>query len=739
MPQAIPAVVGFAKVFFTSQALGFVAARFVLGTIALQAISRALTPRPSAPPQTVTIRGPIENRRLVFGTRRVGGVMVFYATSGNENRYLWYVLAVAGHQVSDIRDVWLDTVLIEDSEINGGTGAVTSTEFNGVVSIWRYLGTSAQTADSNLDSTFSNWTSDHRLRATAYMVVRMEKSNKKFPSGAPQNVTALVDGMLCYDPREGGHDPADPSTWAFTRNPALHARWYLTGGSVINDLTTRNVKYGLREDDARIDDSYVIAAANICDETMTGTEQPPSGDQPRYRCDLEASAGETRRQILDSILATMAGTLTYVHGQWRMYAGAYDVPAHALDQDDLYGDIEARDTAGHEDRYNAVSAVFPDAANQYIDQTTPPRTNSSYETQDGGEQKLRELVLRGVTDQYQAQRLCEIELQRSRQMRTVQVPGTLELLAVAPHETFTLSHAGWGWNQKVFRCRQRKLQFEQGAGSVTLVGDAENSAVYTDLLTADYTTGTSATDSRQTETPDAPTALTATSLPGVVRLNVTLPEALLVGAVVEIWEYTASTPFASATKIAEGLQDVFDISHRDTTTRYYWATIRSADGIRSTNYPAGGGAAGVADLVATTDIDTGAATVLHSDDDAGPFTVTDSTGGFSVESQMFYLTFTPAVSCNVIVRVMTKAYSSNALQFAYVQPFISLSDGSSRLVGGRKSVTNTATELYAVQKVFAVTGGTTYRAGLLGEAEYVGAAVTLTCTDVDVIVEEIKR
>lgn len=636
--------------FFTAKTLGYVLLRTILVNVALGAIAKKLTKRATteAPQLNVTVRGTTEYRRIVFGTIRDGGVFVFYGTSSSSvefsNDLLWYVIVYAGHQISAIKDIWLDTRLIADADIDAGTGAVTGGDFAGKCWIWKYLGTGAQTANSDLDTAFTEWTSNHRLRGCAYVVVKMKRDDTVYQNGAPQDVTALLDGALLYDPRldstnggSGSHRRDDPSTWAFSAIggvPALQVRWYLSGGSVVNDQSTRMIMYGLREVDSRILDSYVAAAANICDEVLSGGNAPPSGSQPRYRCGAVFSCGETRREILESLLAAMAGTATSEHGQWRVFAGAYDTPVHTLTQDDLYSTIQVQDTSSHKDRYNAVSATFIDAANQYVEQTTIFRTDSAYETQDGGERITKLITLRGVTDQYQAQRLAEIELRKSRMMRTVKLVGAANLLRIAKYETVTLSHARWNWTNRVFRCIDRQFEFSEEAGRVTLTMQRDDSGVYTDMVTADYETGTSATDVFQSDGPDAPTSLTVQTFVHTIRITVGLPAFFAAGSVVEVWEHTASTPFSSATKIFETRSNVVVIQKRDETTRYYWARIRDQRGALSGTFPASTGTAGVASFVETGDIDANAATTITEATNAGPTNITTTYSGLTATVAM---------------------------------------------------------------------------------------------------------
>jgi hypothetical protein len=593
----------FTSIGFSAAAAAAAAAfvQAVLINVALAELSKALTKRPrlQAPPINVTVRNTVENRRLLFGTVRASGSFVYYTVSGDNNKFLWYVVALAGHQVAAISDVWIDTQRVGNGGIGGGAaggGAVTTGVFANKLWIYKHLGTQAQTADAELDAASTPWTSNHRLRGTAYLVVKMERDDDKFPQGAPQNVTALTDGALLYDPRKdstnggsGTHRRTDPSTWEFGsigRNPALIWRWFVSGGSVHNDSVTRLQKYGLREADIRIDDTFIITAANKCEESVA----IPSSTQQRYRCDLEVSTGETRREIIEHILATMAGSHVYVHGVHRLYAGAYHAPVHSFTAADLYGELEVQDTFDHEKRYNAVAGVFRDSLNEYVEQTTIFRTDASYETQDGSRRIPIEIDLRGVTDQYQAQRLCEIKLRKSRMMRTVKLVGALNLLKVAQFETLTFSHARFSWAARIFRCMERHFEFEADAGRVTLTCQREDSAVYNDLTGGDYTTGTSATDVFVNETPDPPTNARATGLQNAILLQCEQPAVLFPGTTYE-WQESTAITMTSPTTVYSGADTQFTIN-KIVTTAYYYQVRSLRGGQPSAWVPSGNGVQG---------------------------------------------------------------------------------------------------------------------------------------------------
>ena len=594
MPQ-VGAVIGAAVGWLTGPAILATVARVAIQTLVLRALTK--TPKQGGLPINVTLRSTVAARQVIIGQVRASGAFIDYGCSGSGNKYLWYVIAWAGHQTEDALDGYIDKLKIPAADINNGTGAVATAALDGKLMWWTHRGTGAQTVDTNLSGAFAGWTSNHRLRGISYDVLRMERSEKAWPNGAPQNVNRVIQGALLYDSRldstnggSGSHRADDPSTWEYSNNLALGIRWYLTGGSVVNDQSTRLIRYGIGETDSRIDETYWAAAANKCDESLSGANAPPSGAQARYTLDIELSCEQTHRDCLEQMLACGAADgLVYIHGKWRLNVAAYDATVHAFTQDDLHGDLEIDDTSGAEDRLNGLSSVHVDAARDYTEQTSKARTNSAYVTQDGGEDINEEIPLRGVTNEYRAQRICEVRLRQARQMRTIKMRLGRQGLKLAPWETFTFDHSKYGWSGKVFRCIEREVvRDDDGALGSLITARAEASSVYTDLETADYTTGTSVTNSLQSESPDAPTALTAIALPRAIEFIATLGSFWEQHGISELWENTTDS-FGSATRIWWGRGTRVVIQKEDVTVRYYWWRVTTIGGQVSSTYPATNG------------------------------------------------------------------------------------------------------------------------------------------------------
>ena len=116
MPQAIAVTVWIALM---DVGLSIAAAQaamtvltFIATTAASMAASKLLAPKapsfsdPSLANRTQMVRSPIAARQVIYGQTRASGVVVYISTTGTKNEYLHLVVALAGHEVEEIGDVY---------------------------------------------------------------------------------------------------------------------------------------------------------------------------------------------------------------------------------------------------------------------------------------------------------------------------------------------------------------------------------------------------------------------------------------------------------------------------------------------------------------------------------------------------------------------------------------------------------------------------------------------------------
>jgi len=314
----------------------FVLGAVGFGTVALGAAAlRSLTPKPSIGGiggsnrgyQTTAI-GTALDHQIIYGKVRVGGARIYDEATGENNKYLHRIIAVAGHEIQSFDEIYINDEL---ATLDGSGNVTSPSKYSGKVRIKLHLGASDQAADSTLVSESAHWTTQHRLRGIAYMYVRLAFDADVFPNGIPE-ITTTISGKKVYDPRT--------STTVWSDNPALCLRDYLTSS------------YGIAEDAANIDDTLVIAAANVCDQTST------DAGTTRYTCNGAFTTASTPYDMINGMLTSMDGSLWYAQGSWRMKPAYWTTPVLDLNEDDLRSSVSVSTRHSRRNNFNTVKGTF---------------------------------------------------------------------------------------------------------------------------------------------------------------------------------------------------------------------------------------------------------------------------------------------------------------------------------------------------------------------------------------------
>lgn len=425
-------------------------------SVGLGFLQKALMKKPKAhggqADTKVTIRQPNSPWRIVYGETRVAGTYIYVHTVQNNQR-LQLVIALAGHEVEEIGDIWFDDEIVpldgSEAIANGGGGAATG-KYADYVGIHKWLGTADQIADPQLVyEAPDKWTTDHRLRGRAYLVVLMNYSQEKFPNGVP-NITAVVKGKKVYDPRS--------DTTAWTDNAALCVADYLHDSS-----------YGLGAAyDDEIDLDALSAAANICDEEV---DLAAGGTQARYTINGAFDTDGKPVDILGDMINAMAGRAIHAGGRWRVIAGGWQVPAVTFDEDDLRGTFKVQTLLSRRENFNAVKGTYISPDNKYQETDFPAVVSATYQAEDGGERVYKDVKLPYTATPAMAQRLAKIELLRARQPITLpDVPFALSAYRVQCGDVIQLTIARMGWTAKAFEVTQATLAFDRDANDKPLLG-----------------------------------------------------------------------------------------------------------------------------------------------------------------------------------------------------------------------------------------------------------------------------
>ena len=410
------------------------AAGHFLVTTALGVALNALTPKPRAPSAgagssadstsrgyQVTQTGSALDHQVIYGKVRVAGVRVFDGTTGAENEYLHRVVAFTGHEIQSFDQIYInDEVVTLD-----GSGNVTSPSvYNGHVVIRQHLGSPNQSADSVLVSNVSGWTNGHRLRGVSYLYIKYTFDADVFPNGVPE-VTATIKGKKVYDPRNGSTSWSD--------NPALCLRDYLT-----------STTYGLGEQSSNVDNSKVITAANVCDQTNT-----PDRNK-RYTCNGSFTTGSTPYDALSTLLTSMGGLLWYAQGEWRMKPAYWTSPVLSLDEDDLRGNLTVNTRHSRRDNYNTVKGTFRGAESNWQITDYPEVSNSAFLSADNGQESVIDLALPFTDNSKEARRIANVALERNRQQLTFTASFGMRAFQLQVGDNVKITNSRFGWEDKYF-------------------------------------------------------------------------------------------------------------------------------------------------------------------------------------------------------------------------------------------------------------------------------------------------
>jgi len=459
MPAAVPALlatgatVGAAYIGGTAITAAFVAKAFAIN-LALSAATKALAPKPSAAglpdqKQTITARQPNATRKLIYGETRVGGTIV-HLESTDDDQYLHMVIVLAAHELEEI-----ETVYFDDEELTiAGNDTTSPDKYDGLVKIYKVTkGASGNTPSALINDTA--WTSDHVLNDQAYLYVRLEYSADAFPTGLP-NISAKVRGRKVYDTRS--------ETTAFSRNPAMILRNYLMDST-----------YGLGVTSAEIDEDAFVAAANVCDESVT---LDAGGTENRYQLDGRVDTGQTPKSNIEDLLTAMNGSLFYVNGKWAIKAGAYTIPTITLDEDDLAGGMSITTANSARDSFNAVKGQFVSPETEYQPSDYPEITSSTFESEDNSERRYINLDLPYTTSSSMAQRLAKQVLFRNRQEITITARFKLTAFQFQVGDTVMITNERMGFSAKPFEVVNWQLAFTDDEVAVDCVLTETNAAVY---------------------------------------------------------------------------------------------------------------------------------------------------------------------------------------------------------------------------------------------------------------------
>lgn len=365
---------------------------------------------------------------VIYGKRRVGGIVVLKDVSGPSNEFLWIVLCICEGEIDGYEDTEIDGVPITDAR------------FSGKVVVADYLGTDTQTADAALVASTVPWTTFHRGRSIAYRVFQLTHDPGAFPRGANTQFTQVVRGLKALDSRT--------STTEFTENNAVCTRDYLT-----------NTRFGDGMDPSALPDAEWETAADACDQLVTPFPGAPT--QKLFTCAAVLDTSRTVPQNIGEMLSGFLGLIPYSEGLYKVLVAGVKSSDMSLTEDDFLGGFKF-DGGSKSTRFNRVVATFSNKALDHeSDEVQWPEAGSALETAlldaDNGFENVKRISLPTTDDFYIARHICRVKLNESRNSGRISFPAVRRLLELDAGDVIDITHSRPGWAGKLFRCTELSI------------------------------------------------------------------------------------------------------------------------------------------------------------------------------------------------------------------------------------------------------------------------------------------
>lgn len=334
---------------------------------------------------SATIRQAAAARRLIYGTVKAGGILVYPAQS-SDGEYAYLAIYIGEGPMDGLDPVfWIGD---EKSDAD---------KFDDLTMLEFFDGTQTTASATLIAAGGGEWTANDVGYGIGYVVVRYKFDRNAFPNGLILPAF-LVPGRKVFDPRT--------NSTAHTSNTALVALDYVRS------------EFGYNAPDGEIDWDSFAAAANICDEVLDSIDPANvvdgvAGKVRRYTFNgvIETDVGPA--QGLAAIEQTMAGFVRHINGKWRCYAGAWRAPTGpVLTADFLQGPPAYRTHPGRQQRINIARGTYrePKADWQdadYQEQTLPAAVAAEGEI-------VQNISFGGVVVGATAQRLAKLNMMLAR-------------------------------------------------------------------------------------------------------------------------------------------------------------------------------------------------------------------------------------------------------------------------------------------------------------------------------------
>lgn len=441
----------------------------------------------------------LEPRNIIYGTSRVGGLVVLPNTTGDKGKFYNVLKVIADHPCED----W-DAVYLSDEIAIQRNGYVNPKFVSGSE---QYFFAEVVTDGNGPNATMRSWfnedlTDDHKFTGCTLLAVRYvyDPANNVWPNG-PIAPTITVKGKVVYDSRSETDVYSDnPSNCIldYVRNVAKVEDDYInfesfieaandcdetvevigaTTGSIealtvnanttlINVTGSGNIFEQLQFNNP-VTASFIQAGTKILSVNVQNNNQFITIDLPtinnsllenvnidlgngnltekRYTLNGVVYLDENPAETIKQMLTSCRGRLIFDGGFYSLKVAKYRAPTVLIREEDTLATIEVKTKFSQKDSLNSIRGNFINPNENYKATSFPAITSSFFLTEDNNISNDLEVEYSFTNSPSMCQRLAKQELLDNRLDFMVQIKTTLKSYILQPTDTVQIRNRAYNW------------------------------------------------------------------------------------------------------------------------------------------------------------------------------------------------------------------------------------------------------------------------------------------------------
>lgn len=399
------------------------------------------------------------NIPVIYGMRRVGGIVTYAETGSTNNQYLWVAYVLGEGPVEGLRELFIDDFQIPNNYVQqamAGLGNVVSIGdgkykdrvqfqfFPGYFYEEGDIGTSVL-PDRTLMDAAPGWKDTMYYNGMAVLFVRYywkkietqaDADSNPFSGNIPQ-IKATILGRKVQTLITGSDWSTYGTNERYSTNPAECLADYL-----------RNPRYGKGLVNADLDWTTFQKAALKCNQEV---EYITDTFGPIMTCNAVVDTAQTLFNNTKSLLAGFRAYMPFVQGKYKLKIEDAGDPDDILSgvatiqqtftQDNIQGNVTFTGIPRN-GKYNAVAVTYVDPDNKYsTQQVVYPETETerqAYIDIDGGRENKTEVTFGTITNYAMAKDFARMIFNKSREQETCSLRVSSQALELEPGDNIRI-------------------------------------------------------------------------------------------------------------------------------------------------------------------------------------------------------------------------------------------------------------------------------------------------------------